>query len=75
MSAFIESFLGTFLGLVIGSSVLMLFFVFGLKFLVRTIMNEIWNTAAERITSHEKEKKKKKEKDKDKLFIEPLMKK
>lgn len=71
MSVFLESFLGSFMGLVVGGGVLMLFGVFGTKYFVRKIMNEIWKAAAERITSNAKSKKK----GKKKKHIEPLMKK
>lgn len=69
MSVFIESFLGSFLGLVVGGGMLMLFGFVYIKRLVRTIMNEIWDVAAEKVKA--KEKKTKKQKD----FAEPLMKK
>ena len=51
MSVFLESFLGSFMGLVVGGGILMLFGFICIRYMVRTIMNEIWNTAAERVTS------------------------
>ena len=51
MSVFIESFLGSFMGLVIGGGMLMLFGFIYIKHIVRTIMNEIWDVAAEKVKS------------------------
>jgi len=51
MSVFLESFLGSFMGLVVGGGMLMLFGFLMTKRMVRTIMTEVWNTAAERVTS------------------------
>lgn len=59
MSVFIESFLGSFMGLVVGGGILMLFGFLMIKPMVRTIMNEIWKNAAERVTSAVSGKKKK----------------
>ncbi len=58
MSVFIESFLGSFMGLVVGGGMLMLFGMLSIKHFVRKIMNEIWTVAAERVTSSIKKKKK-----------------
>lgn len=60
MSVFIESFLGSFLGLVVGGGMLMLFGMLYIKHLVRTIMNEIWEVAAEKVKSNEKKTKRQK---------------
>jgi len=57
MSVFIESFLGSFMGLVIGGGMLMLFGFLYIKRLVRTIMSEIWDVAAEKVKSNGKKKK------------------
>jgi len=59
MSVFVESFLGSFMGLAVGGSVLMLFGFLYVKRLVRTIMNEIWDVAAEKVKSKERKTKKK----------------
>jgi len=39
------------MGLVVGGGMLMLFGFLMTKRMVRTIMTEVWNTAAERVTS------------------------
>lgn len=57
MSVFIESFLGSFMGLVIGGGMLMVFGFLYVKRLVRTIMSEIWDVAAEKVKSKGKKKK------------------
>jgi len=59
MSVFIESFLGSFMGLVVGGGILMLFGFLMVKPMVRNIMNEIWKNAAEHVTSAVSGKKKK----------------
>ena len=59
MSVFIESFLGSFMGLAIGGGMLMLFGFLYVKRLVRTIMNEIWAIAAEKVKPNGKKTKKK----------------
>jgi len=57
MSVFIESFLGSFMGLVVGGGILMISGSLYIKHIVRTIMNEIWDVAAEKVKSKEKKKK------------------
>ena len=69
MSVFIESFLGSFMGLVVGGGMLMLFGTVYIKRLVRTIMDEIWKVAAEKVKAKEKKTKK------NKKFVETLMRK
>jgi len=59
MSVFVESFLGSFMGLVVGGGILMLGGFLMAKHMVRTIMNEVWTCAAERVTSAVSGKKKK----------------
>jgi len=51
MSVFIESFLGSFMGLVVGGGILMISGSLYIKHIVRTIMNEIWDVAAEKVKS------------------------
>jgi len=51
MSVFVESFLGSFMGLVVGGGILMLGGFLGIKHFVRVIMNEVWKNAAEHVTS------------------------
>jgi hypothetical protein len=60
MSVFIESFLGSFMGLAIGGGMLMLFGFLYVKRLVHTIMNEIWDIAAEKVKNNGTRTKKKK---------------
>lgn len=60
MSLLIESFIGSFLGLVVGGGMLMLFGTLYIKRLVRTIMTEIWEVAAEKVKSNGKKTKKQK---------------
>jgi uncharacterized BrkB/YihY/UPF0761 family membrane protein len=45
------------MGLVIGGGMLMLFGMLYIKHLVRTIMNEIWEVAAEKVKSNGKKTK------------------
>lgn len=71
MSVFLESFLGSFMGLAVGGGMLMLVGALTMRYFVRKIMNEIWQAAAERVTSSFKGKNKKG--DKKKRHIEPLM--
>lgn len=59
MSVFLESFIGSFMGLVVGGGMLMAFGFLMTKHMVRTIMTEVWACAAERITSAVSGKKKK----------------
>lgn len=70
MSVFIESFLGSFLGIVVSGGMLMGAGMLLIKPMVRRIMNEIWEAAAERIISSTKGKKKK---GNGKKYVEPLM--
>jgi len=58
MSVFVESFLGSFLGLVVGGGMLMLCGFLGMRHFVRVIMNEVWKNAAEHVTSAVSGKKK-----------------
>lgn len=58
MSVFVESFLGSFMGLVVGGGVLMLGGFLGIKYFVRKIMDEMWRNAADRVTSAMSGKKK-----------------
>ena len=58
MSVFVESFLGSFMGLVVGGGILMLGGFLGVRHFVRVIMNEVWQFAAERVTNVMSGKKK-----------------
>ena len=60
MSVFLESFLGSFMGLVVGGGMLMLFGMLYIKHLVRTIMDEIWEVAVEKVKPNGKKTNKKK---------------